>query len=105
MDKNTSPDLKFDSGKNRLDLIDPSFILRIGRVLTFGANKYEDNSWKQVPDAVNRYYAAAMRHLMAYRDGEVLDQESGLPHLAHAACNIMFLMHFTYTANKDVDNV
>lgn len=84
---------KDDSGKNRLDLIEPEFIESVGQVVTYGAQKYEPNNWQGVEDATDRYYAAAMRHLLAYRKGERLD-ESGLSHLAHVACNIMFLMHF-----------
>lgn len=85
---------KFDDLKTRLDLIEPEFIEQVGKVLTFGAQKYEPNNWQNVDDAENRYYAALMRHLLAYRKGEEKDPESGLSHLAHAACNAMFLLHF-----------
>ena len=85
---------KNDQGKNRLDLIEPEFIEGIGEVLTFGATKYESNNWQNVEDAEDRYYAAALRHLMAWRRGEVVDEESGLSHLKHAATNLMFLLHF-----------
>lgn len=86
--------MKNDEGKNRLDLIEPRFIEGVGEVLTFGAKKYEPNNWQKVEDAENRYYAAALRHLMAWRRGEKIDLESGLSHLKHAATNIMFLLHF-----------
>ena len=85
---------KDDKEKNRLDLIEPEFIEGIGEVLTFGANKYEPNNWQNVEDAENRYYAAALRHIIAWRKGEKTDPESGLSHLDHVACNIMFLKHF-----------
>lgn len=85
---------KDDKEKNRLDLVEPEFIEGIGEVLTFGANKYEPNNWQKVEDAENRYYAAALRHLIAWRKGEKTDPESGLSHLDHVACNIMFLKHF-----------
>lgn len=86
--------MKNDQGKNRLDLIEPAFIESVGAVLTFGAEKYEPNNWQKVEDAKNRYYAAAMRHLLAWRKGEKTDPESGLSHLDHLACNVMFLQHF-----------
>lgn len=85
---------KDDQEKNRLDLIEPEFIEGVGKVLTFGADKYEPNNWQKVEDAEDRYYAAALRHLMAWRKGEKTDSESGLSHLDHVACNIMFLQHF-----------
>ena len=86
--------MKFDGDKVRLDLIDPEFIEGVGSVLTFGAKKYGPNNWQGVEDAVNRYYAATLRHLMAYRSGDVNDAESGISHLFHAACNLMFLAYF-----------
>ena len=52
------------------------------------------NNWVNVPDAKTRYYDAAMRHLDAWHRGEVNDEESGLPHLAHAACCLLFVMWF-----------
>lgn len=85
---------KDDKEKNRLDLIEPEFIEGVGKVLTFGANKYEPNNWQKVDNAEDRYYAAALRHLMAWRRGEKTDLESGINHLDHVACNIMFLQHF-----------
>lgn len=91
---NSTVGRKDDQGKNRLDLIEPQFIEGVGEVLTFGANKYEPNNWQNVDDAEDRYYAAAMRHLLAWRKGETVDPESGLSHLKHVATNIMFLLHF-----------
>lgn len=86
--------VKYDDGKARFDLIEPEFEEDIANVLTMGANKYAQNSWQHVEDGKNRYYAALRRHLNAWRKGEKTDQESGMSHLAHAACNVMFLMHF-----------
>lgn len=67
---------------------------QIVEVLTYGAQKYSPDNWQRVPDPQNRYFAAVMRHLHAYRLGDALDSESGLPHLAHAACCVLFMMHF-----------
>ena len=49
-------------------------------------------NWRHVPDGQTRYYDAALRHLTAWRDGEFLDDESGLPHLAHAIVSAMFAL-------------
>lgn len=84
--------LKFDAGKWRLSLIPVSCIRTIVGVLEFGAAKYALDNWKTVPDARRRYYDAALRHLTAWWDGERNDPESNLPHLAHAACCIIFLL-------------
>ena len=91
---------KFDQGKSRVDLICPEFIEGIGQILGYGASKYEDNSWQKVPQADDRYYAAAMRHLLAYRRGENIDAETCKSHLLHAACCLMFLEYFERKASK-----
>ncbi len=52
------------------------------------------DSWKYVPEAERRYTAALMRHFEAYRAGQYIDEESGMPHIAHVACNAMFLSYF-----------
>lgn len=93
--------LKYDEGKARFDLIEPEFEEDIAFILTMGANKYVPNSWQHVDDRANRYYAALRRHINAWRKGEKVDSESGMSHLAHAACNIMFLMHIEREENKD----
>lgn len=85
---------KFDQGKLRMDLIPPNTINTLAQVLTYGANKYRPNGWKAVDDATERYYSAAMRHLMAWRSGEFTDPESGMSHLAHVLTNIAFLIEF-----------
>jgi hypothetical protein len=85
---------KDDRDKDRLDLFPPSALLAMARVLGYGASKYGDGNWRDVDRARDRYYAAAMRHMLAWRDGQLSDVESGLPHLAHAACSLVFLLVF-----------
>jgi len=86
--------LKYDNDKIRLDLIDPLPIIELGKILTYGANKYKENSWQNLENAENRYYAAALRHLYDYRLGNSIDSESSLLHIAHAFCNLYFLLYF-----------
>lgn len=82
---------KADSGKTRLDLVSPTFIEAVGKIRTFGVSKYGDSdSWAKVEP--QRYMAALLRHINAYRMGEEIDKESGMSHLWHAACNLMFLI-------------
>lgn len=75
-----------------MDLIPPHAELMLAKMLTFGAEKYGAWNWSQVDDLERRYMAAAMRHINAHRAGELSDQESGLPHLAHAMCCLAFLI-------------
>lgn len=90
--------LKYDGEKLRYDLYPIPAYEGCTKVLTFGAKKYKPNNWRLVEDGVNRYYAALIRHLNAqkiYADaggkGLALDEETGLPHLDHAQCCLIFL--------------
>jgi hypothetical protein len=82
---------KFDTEKDRWDLLPLALINDTVKVITFGAKKYGPNNWQHVNNGKERYYAALMRHIVAYRQGELVDSESGLSHLAHAMCNLIFL--------------
>lgn len=85
--------VKFDEGKVRMDLIPVRPLRGIADVLTQGALKYGDRNWEKGLD-FSRIYAAALRHLTAWWDGEDKDPEDGLLHLDHAAANMMFLSEF-----------
>ena len=61
------------------------------KVLEFGAKKYAKDSWRTVPNAIDRYYSAAWRHLERM-GGLLKDDESGLPHEYHLLCNLLFLL-------------
>jgi len=95
--------MKFDQEKPRLDLVEPSFLLGLADVLTYGARKYAPNNWREGIDA-SRLYAALQRHLLAFWQGEDIDPESGLPHLSHAACELMFLQWMTDNRPNDHDD-
>ncbi len=82
---------KHDSNKPRFSLL-PSQIWQVIDVLEFGSKKYGVANWQQVDNAKERYFNACHRHLRAWWSGERLDKESGLPHLAHAVCCLLFLM-------------
>ncbi len=87
---------KHDSGKARVELVHPVLLVDVALVLEHGAKKYGDWNWtKGLPWM--RIYASTLRHLLSWALGEDLDGESGLPHLSHAAANIMFLMVWSRT--------
>ena len=83
--------LKYDGEKPQWDLLEYRVLEDVVKVLTFGAQKYDVDNWINVPNAQRRYFAAAMRHLTAWKKEEMIDPESDLPHLAHAICSLMFL--------------
>ncbi len=88
--------VKYDNDKSRMDLIPSAALQEMGRVMGFGAQKYEDHNWRK-GIAWSRCVAAAMRHLAAFNGGEDLDAESGIGHLAHAAVNLSFLIEYAKT--------
>ena len=84
--------LKYDDDKLDWALLPILATEETLKVLMEGAKKYERHNWLFVSDHKRRYYNAAMRHIQAYRKGEKADHETGLSHLAHAICCLMFLL-------------
>jgi hypothetical protein len=92
---------KFDGGKPQYGLLPPLALKATVDVLTFGAQKYEPDNWKFVPDSKRRYFDALQRHLWQWKEGEEIDQESGMHHLAHAMCCLMFLYEHDVKYSKE----
>jgi len=67
--------------------IPPVAILHLGKAMSDGRKKYGLMNWREKTVSATVYYDAAMRHLMAWYDGEELAEDSGVHHLGHAmAC-------------------
>lgn len=94
--------VKHDQGKAPMSLLSREALEQVALVMEFGRQKYAAHNWRQ-GFAWSRPLSAAMRHIMAFNDGEDKDPESGLSHLAHAACCIMFLLEFEKT-HPDLDD-
>lgn len=94
--------IKHDDGKVPMHLLSNEALKQIAAVLDFGQNKYAAHNWRN-GFVWSRVLGAAMRHIHAYNDGEDKDPESGLSHLAHAGCCIMFLLEFEKT-HKELDD-
>lgn len=86
--------VKHDAEKIRVELLDPEWLFGVGKVLTYGAKKYASHNWRKGLE-VSRCLGAALRHLFAYLAGEDLDLETGLSHLYHASCELMFASWLT----------
>ena len=86
----TASGIKYDGEKPKMNLLPPKAIVEISKVLTFGAEKYDAENWRKLDDLQNRYTAGALRHIFAHMDGEELDSETNLSHLAHAMCCLLF---------------
>jgi len=90
---------KDDGGKARMDLLPVGPLQSTARVFTFGADKYADRNWEK-GIMFGRVYAAALRHLLAWWDGDADDEESGESHLGHALCCVMMLSQFDAHRNR-----
>jgi hypothetical protein len=92
---------RHNNGKIRLSLVPPSLALYVGAVMTYGALKYDDHNWRK-GFAWSSIIDSLERHLLAFKAGETHDEESGLPHLAHLACNAAFLIeHYDQDLGKN----
>lgn len=93
---------KHDQDKPRVDLLDPLFLVGVADVLGFGANKYNAHNWRG-GIAYSRILGAILRHTFAIMRGEDIDPESGLPHVDHLGCSVMFLSNMMKT-RPDLDD-
>ena len=86
-----TPALKYDDNKVPVELLPTQALEEIAKVLDFGRKKYESWNWAK-GFKWTRLIGAVIRHLYAYQRGEDKDSESGLSHIAHAGCCILFLL-------------
>lgn len=83
--------VKYDVGKPRMELLSPWVLIEVAKVMTHGAVKYQDHNWRNGFNWT-RPIGASLRHISAWLQGEDLDPEWDLPHLAHAICCLMFTL-------------
>jgi len=84
---------KDDTNKNPWHLLPFDALRAITKVLAFGATKYGGRNWEAGMDW-DRPFAACLRHLTAWHEGEKADPETGFSHLWHAGCCILFLISY-----------
>lgn len=92
--------IKYDVGKLKWNLLPLHLLKGTVDVLTQGEEKYGAYNWQELSNPKERYFAASMRHLVSYQQGELSDPESGCSHLDHAICNLIFLKHFDEDSNR-----
>lgn len=87
------PGAKLDAGKPsvRRGFIKyfPRAILAVSAVSDHGQKKYTWGGWKEVPDGINRYGDAELRHMCYEAMGQLIDRDSEALHAAHEAWNAM----------------
>lgn len=98
----TGQAMRFNDGKTQLSYILEADVAMKGMcdVFAFGAEKYARGNWKKgLPP--NEVIDSLLRHLTAYQNGEVVDPESGKPHVDHITCNAVFLATFGKRNEED----
>lgn len=93
---------KYDYDKpNMAILFDTSKALEeVSKVMSYGANKYSRMNWSKVDDR-ERYISASLRHLSAWSNGEKIDPESHLNHLAHSITSLLFILELEQNKTKE----
>lgn len=91
-----------NEGKPKYSLLHLPSLEGCVKVLEFGEKKYARDDWK-AGFPVTELCDSLVRHLASFLDGEDLDKESGLEHIGHMQCNLMFLAH-TIKHHKNLDN-
>ncbi|CAB4134467.1 hypothetical protein UFOVP273_86 [uncultured Caudovirales phage] len=93
--------VRFDTNKTRWDLLPFEAVEDIVKVLEFGAKKYAAHNWQKGDGfAYTRVLNSLLRHIFAFMQGEDNDPESGLSHMAHAGCNVVFLLYYLKNAER-----
>lgn len=82
--------LRYNEGKPQLSYLDFNCLTPCVRVMEYGATKYARDNWKK-GFPVSALLDCLLRHIAAIQRGEVIDPESGQPHIGHIQCNAMFL--------------
>lgn len=84
-----------DSNKTNWSLMPFEALEEINKVLEFGATKYSANNWQEGTGfKYSRVLNSLLRHVFAFMRGEDKDPESGLSHMAHAGCNVLFILYY-----------
>lgn len=84
---------RHNAGKLEWCLMPFEALEEIVKVLMFGARKYAPDNWKKGNQWTDTYNSL-MRHLALWRNGEDRDAETGLLHLGHIGCNVVFLLYY-----------
>lgn len=91
-----------DSHKPPMAMLPGEPLRQVAAVMAMGAKKYGTHNWRK-GSAWSRYISSTLRHIFAWLSGETNDPESGINHLAHAACNLLFVIEWQSSGKGEDD--
>lgn len=89
--KDTNPKDAVAVAKASVTPISHAVMAEVGVAMMEGAQKYGRHNWRGSKVRTSIYIDAAMRHLMAYWEGETIDPASGMPHITKAIAGLTVL--------------
>lgn len=89
--------------KPGISSVPPSALIHLGRAMADGRRKYGAMNWRDKCVTASVYYDAAMRHLMAWFDGEQFARDSGVHHLGHAMACLAIVLDAEAAGNFNDD--
>jgi len=95
IDSGVNPKDVFGVKKPPLHLVPSALVLWVSKVFGFSAGKYGPMNWRDKKVNKTVYLGAIERHLLALKDGQDYDPETGLPHMAHIAANCAIMLDAT----------
>lgn len=89
--KETNPKDAIGCKKPPMSTVSAPVLMEVGAAMLEGACKYARHNYRVAGIRTSVYYDAAMRHLMAYWEGEDIDPDSGVSHITKAIAGLIVL--------------
>lgn len=101
--KETNPKDALGIKKVPLHCVPSAPLLEVGLAMMEGGRKYGAHNYRAIGVRASTYYDAAMRHLIAWWEGEDIDPDSGLHHVIKAAASLFVLRDSMFMKNYEDD--
>jgi Domain of unknown function (DUF5664) len=95
----TNPKDRIGITKPQLHLVPPALTIHVAKAMENGEQKFGAYNWRAKKVRSTVYISAALRHLLAYLDGEDVAQDSKVHHLGHAAACMGIVLDAEATGN------
>lgn len=89
--KETNPKMAIGVSKIPMSCVPTQVVQEIALGMMEGGLKYGRHNYRLAGCRTSVYYDAAMRHLMAFWEGQDVDPDSGLPHVSKAMASLAVL--------------